>query len=74
MFCDSDDTIRQELIDAILASNQLKTTPGYENGFAKMIEDYPENLMNFTDATNTSIKIEIPSFPIYIIGEGGLFD
>ena len=32
----SDDAVRQQLVDAVLSSNKLKTTPGYENAFAKM--------------------------------------
>jgi len=64
----SDTVIRQDFIDAVLGSNKAKTTPGYENAFAKMREGYDAALLNFTDSTNTSMTIQIPQFTAYIAG------
>lgn len=47
----SSDAKRQVLIESILFSNQHSTSGGFENGFAKMIENFPIENVIFTNQT-----------------------
>ena len=75
---------RQILIEAIMLSNKPTSAGGFENGFAKMIENFPLESVVFTNQTTGTfdagfvsesscalcdiIIITIPSFPNYISG------
>jgi len=56
---------KQALINAILASDKTKTTPGYEKALQKSIENYDPSLI--VRVNQTRLIITVPAMPEYLL-------
>jgi len=61
----SDTTKRQQLVDAVLSSDRLTSTFGYERAFAKQRLNY--NQANVVRNSNTRVTITVPQFATYAL-------